>query len=180
MTRRWPRQRKIGELDVVALHEKAPGVLGVVFGQERRFEGAPRWTGPVCFWREGWEQPEWLHVRQIEIPGRGLYDGGWAEVEACFFDMEVLSVFSRMAGLCCLALGCSPVGASLKKGTWEPTWKLVNEDGEVGRWGEHGHVLRHVGLIPNVENAGLYEESFLSALVLTLAPQIKALGDRDA
>ena len=150
-----------------ALHAAAPGVLGVIFGPDGDFEGAPNFVGPLLDTVE--RRPAYQYV--MVTPGL-VYD--WATMTHYALDLRVPSVAARLAGLCARALGQSqPIGWWV--GEANPEWCLQSS------WGTRAFNWRLTGVpygtgLPVLPRGLLTCEAFLAALTLALAPRIAALG----
>lgn len=151
-------------LSLAALHEAAPGVLGVVFGPDGDFEGAPRWGGLVwgCeqFGREN-DAPTWYDGVSIDADGvvwaesHDEYDRGLTRISDACLDCRLPSVAARLLKLCLEAARC-PTDPRL---FWDvcDLWEVWSDRSYEAAWTD-AHA------------------SALATLTLTLAPQIATLG----
>jgi hypothetical protein len=178
-------------LSLAALHAAAPGVLGVVFGADGEFEGAPPWAGPIYVAQTiavgggghmlpgGWIVS--VDPRSITPSGIWFPDGGpvtpWS---ALALDLRT-SASERVAKLCGLALGFNLFPGSAVSAYKHGNYcHLSTSHGmQEVTWGPSGcPMLRGCGP-PNLP-AGLSDApSFLSALTMALAPRIRDLAKQE-
>ena len=141
-----------------ALHAAAPGVLGVIFGPDGDFEGAPNFVGPLLDTVE--RRPAYQYV--MVTPGL-VYD--WATMTHYALDLRVPSVAAARAGEL-LARGARALardprrtGNNPETYAWHQEWSLA--------------ITLHRA---TAEKWTAADAARLAALTLTLAPRIAALG----
>ena len=180
-------------LSASALHDLAPGILGVVHGPDGEHEGAPVWGGPV-YYHDSKGQYRMAHVAHV---GTGRDDDAVmlldaTEIRRCamrryatlpdvfWYDLRVESVRAWFMRLCMEALGIVSDAATLiETGTPEHGFIFLRGFNAIRQdiswsWNRStGNPISagQIHLPPACDRA-----SALRALVLALAPKIAALG----
>jgi hypothetical protein len=155
-------------LFLAAMHDRAPGVLGRVFGPDGDFLNAPRWTGPVASAQNPAVcGPLALHTdatcRLLQATGPLAEDAAvhvWTEAgclssipaeNACLNPL-VSTVGGRLARLCAHALGGTGDGWWLRPGKCgglEPGWSLyARTSGPILEWTQTGRLWGSRGWLP--------------------------------
>lgn len=141
-------------LSLAALHAAAPGVLGVVFGRDGEFEGAPMWEAQL------WFEP--LHSYRTVSARYWDPDGVMLDLS---FDLRVPSVAARLAGLCLQAA----------RAHYEHTgegWPRGFADGSL-------NFLRRISEQAHDSGVTGMDAERLAAIVLAMAPRIRALAKQE-
>ena len=86
-------------LSFATLHAAAPGVLGVIFGPDGDFEGAPRFTGPVRS-TGGWIAVASVDHEAVTSIHLGIGGRGRRYHNEVALDLRTPTVAARLAGLC--------------------------------------------------------------------------------
>lgn len=175
-------------LSASALHDLAPGILGVVHGPDGEHEGAPVWGGPV-YYHDSKGQYRMAHVAHV---GTGRDDDAVTlldatEIRRCamrryatlpdvfWYDLRVEGVRARFVRLCAQALNMT----GWQHGVWcrhyGDTFRLTTI-GASKEWDGMGRCYPAAGPHPSLRSEPSDLPSFVAGLVLALAPKIAALG----
>lgn len=157
-------------LSASALHDLAPGILGVVHGPDGEHEGAPVWRGPLYGPAYGYT-PGWWYFEGFDDDGDFLLLGdAGAAPDMLSYDLRVEGVRARFVRLCERAMGTGSLfeqdefgGAHLRCG-----------DEVIARWDRDGNPVEAHPFGPvHFPHIG---RDWLAPLVMALAPRIAALG----
>ncbi len=180
-------------LSLAALHAAAPGVLGVVFGRDGEFKGAPPWAGPIYVAQTiavgagghmlpgGWFVS--VDPRSITPSGFWFPDGGpvvpWS---ALALDCRVPTVAARLARLCAQAMGFNLFPGAQVSAYVDGAgcFHLASDHGmQEVTWSPSGWATRRGCSPPDLPRGVPDGPSALAALVMSLAPRIRALAPRE-